>query len=63
MNIKAKINARKVALSYFFEIYFIEELSKKDYVFEDVLKTDKLVNRSAEKDDLNEIKIKTKDYY
>lgn len=54
MNIKAKINARKVAFTYFFQKYYCEYSAKSDLFFEDIVKTEKIVNWNNVSEEENE---------
>ncbi|MFZ5341237.1 MAG: hypothetical protein ACOZBL_01345 [Patescibacteria group bacterium] len=44
INVGSRINARKVSLIYFYEKLFSKEISKKDVLFDDVIKIDKQLN-------------------
>lgn len=64
MNIKARISARKVVLSYFFQRFFVEDFHKKDFFFKDILKTNKIITwEEYWEKDLAEIEEKIVNYY
>lgn len=50
MNIKWRINARKILLMYFYEQYFLENAGKKTLLLEDVEKVEKIVQGKSEKE-------------
>jgi len=65
MNIKARINARKILLVYFYEQYFFILASKKDTVLGNIDKVRKIVANPGDEDDIdiNIAKVMENDYY
>lgn len=47
MNVKARINARKVVLVYFYEQYFLENAATKDALLDEIDKIHKVVDQKA----------------
>ena len=56
MNIKHRINARKIVLSYFYEKLFVKVFANKQNILDEIFKLEKDINYSAtsdcEKEDL-----------
>ena len=48
MNIKARINARRIVLAFFYAKYLTEQLSQKDNMVSEILNIDKAI--TAQKD-------------
>ncbi|USN54083.1 MAG: hypothetical protein H6765_05800 [Candidatus Peribacteria bacterium] len=45
MNIKARINARKILLVYWYEMYFLRMAGDKDMLLDEVEKVDRSINK------------------
>ncbi len=65
MNIKARINARKILLVYFYEQYFFMMAGEKDSVMENIDKIRKIVANPGDDSeaDINITKVMKEDYY
>ena len=64
INVKARINARKVLLVYFYEQYFFDNAANKDSLLTDVERVQKIVANPSEMDEQVDVKeIFASDYY
>jgi len=64
MNIKSRINARKLVLTYLYEKLFIEEFSEKQNLLEEIFRVERDVNFvKTEKEEKQQTKELLKNYY
>lgn len=63
MNIKSRINARKILLVYFYEQYFLENAGQKDTLMEEIEKIQKVVRQEEGTDEVILKDTMTKEYY
>lgn len=64
MNVKARINARKITLNFFYEILFMKLSSTKEQMFDKIFKEDKAITRhESNQEERDNIKTIIKDYY
>jgi len=64
INVKARINARKIVLVYFYEQYFLEVASTKDSLLDEIDKIHKVVdNKAPAKENVDMRSLMAKDYY
>jgi len=64
INVKARINARKIVLVYFYEQYFLEIASTKDSLLDEIDKIHRVVdNKAPAKENIDMRLLMSKNYY